>query len=206
MDKFALVYEFNKNSPLIVYKASKEIEDRNISNAIELLNSSIKKYPYYSTAYFLLATALAYNNQYKEAEIMVTRGNILLDEKETAKYYLGKIKKIKKENEGIDNNFSETIDEVLDKSLEDDYKFYDFDDLGDNKVITSKKIEKENLTKSKISNGTIVTETLAEIYHAQGNYVEALDIYERLIKLQPGKIDIFNKKILEINNTIISKK
>ena len=59
MDKFALVYEFNKESPLITYKASKELEAKNYSKAVDLLSSAIEKYPYHATAYFMYALALS---------------------------------------------------------------------------------------------------------------------------------------------------
>lgn len=203
MDKFALLYEFDQKSPLLVYKAAQEIEERNISNAIELLNTSIEKYPYYATAYFLLATALAYNNEYDKISEMISKGSNILDDDETALYYTNLVEKIKRENAGIDNSFEETISDVLDESFHvDDSEFYNFDDLNlvDEKIEDTKQIP--TATKSKITEGTIVTETLAEIYNSQGNYTEALDIYERLLKLQPDKSVKFNKKILEINNTI----
>ena len=206
MDKFALVYEFNKESPLLVYKASKEIEDRNITNAIELLNTSIEKYPYYPTAYFLLSVALAYNGDYIKAGQSITQGNNLLDEEQTSQYYSNLVGKIKKEAEGLDTNFEDTVSKVLDDSFNDENEndFYDFDDINiedDNNEIQQTESPKGNITE-----GTIVTETLAEIYNTQGNYKEALDIYNRLLKIQPEKTDKFNQKILEISHSMGSKK
>ncbi|MCP5060868.1 MAG: hypothetical protein GY936_00175 [Ignavibacteriae bacterium] len=204
MDKFALVYEFNKESPLLVYKASKEIEDRNITNAIELLNTSIEKYPYYPTAYFLLSVALAYKGDYTKANEIITKGNNLLDEEQTSQYYSNLIGKIKKEAEGLDTNFEDTVSKVLDDSFNDENDFYDFDDISienDNNEVKQTESPKGNITE-----GTIVTETLAEIYNTQGNYKEALDIYNRLLKIQPEKTAKFNQKILEISNSMGSKK
>ena len=207
MDKFALVYEFNKESPLLVYKASKEIEDRNIANAIDLLNSSIEKYPYYPTAYFLLSVALAYNGEYKKAGDLITQGNNLLDEEQTFEYYSNLVKQIKKEAEGIDNNFENTVSKVLDDSFNDENEFYDFDDINIEHDNTSdNEIKQTEAPKPNITEGTIVTETLAEIYNTQGNYKEALDIYNRLLKIQPEKTDKFNQKILEISHSMGTKK
>ncbi len=81
MDKFALVYEFNKDSPLITYKATKEIEAKNYSKALELLPTAIEKYPNHATAYFMYALALAHNNQFEKAKEYLFKGdNILKDE------------------------------------------------------------------------------------------------------------------------------
>lgn len=204
MDKFALVYEFNKDSPLLVYKASKEIEDRNITIAIELLNTSIEKYPYYPTAYFLLSVALAYNGDYFRAGELIAQGNNLLDEEQTFQYYSNLVEKIKKEAEGIDTNFEDTVSTVLDDSFNDENDFYDFDDISIE--IDNNEIKQTESPKGNITEGTIVTETLAEIYNTQGNYKEALDIYNRLLKIQPEKTDKFNQKILEISHSMGSKK
>ncbi len=204
MDKFALVYEFNKDSPLLVYKASKEIEDRNITNAIELLNTSIEKYPYYPTAYFLLSVALAYNEEYIKARELITQGNDLLDEEQTSQYYTNLVEKIRKEAEGLDTNFEDSVSKVLDDSFNDENDFYDFDDIS---IESNNNEDKQTESpKGNITEGTIVTETLAEIYNTQGNYKEALDIYNRLLKIQPEKTNKFNQKILEINHSMGSKK
>ena len=55
MDKFTLVYEFNRESPLITYEAAKEFEKHNLEKAVELFEISISKFPYYPTTYFLYA-------------------------------------------------------------------------------------------------------------------------------------------------------
>ncbi|MCB9248841.1 MAG: hypothetical protein H6613_10015 [Ignavibacteriales bacterium] len=60
MDKFALVYEFNKDSPLITYEASKELDNKNYEGALKLLETAANKYPYHPTVYFLNCIALAH--------------------------------------------------------------------------------------------------------------------------------------------------
>jgi tetratricopeptide (TPR) repeat protein len=44
-------------------------------------------------------------------------------------------------------------------------------------------------------NNMIISETLAEIYLAQGEYKEAVKVYERLIKKNPEKGEYFTNKI-----------
>lgn len=44
----------------------------------------------------------------------------------------------------------------------------------------------------------LVSETLARIYVSQGNYKEAIEIYETLIEIQPERVDYYRKKLEEI--------
>jgi tetratricopeptide (TPR) repeat protein len=204
MDKFALVYEFNNDSPLIVYKASKELEDNNIAKAIEMLNKAIEDYPYYPTPYFLLATALAYNHEFEEAQIMLSKAHNILDNEQTYKYYNNLIEKIKRESDGINSNFDDTVNKVLDET------FLDSDELESIDLLSIDNPTDDNTILTKINthlpDGTIVTETLAEIYSSQGNYNEAKEIYEKLKYIYPDKAEKFEKKILELSSTTSSKK
>ncbi len=204
MDKFALVYEFNHDSPLIVYKASKELEDNNIAKAIEMLNKAIEEYPYYPTPYFILATALAHNQEFDEAQIMLSKAHSILDNEQTYSYYNNLIEKIKRESDGITSNFDETVNKVLDETLLDSDELETIDLLSIDKPLDDNAI----LTKinTHLPDGTIVTETLAEIYSSQGNFNEAKEIYEKLKYIYPDKAEKFERKILELSNTTTSKK
>ncbi len=200
MDKFTLVYEFNKNSPLIVYQASKEIEENNIAKAIEMLNKAIEDFPYYPTPYFLLATALAHNQDFEEAKSLLSIGYNLLDDEQTLSYYSNIIDKIKREDEGIGDDFEDTVTQVLDDTfLEPEDNNIDLD-LLDNSDTTTKQDSKK--TKSVLPDGTIVTETLAEIYNSQGNYNEAKEIYEKLKYIRPEKAEEYEIKISELNKNL----
>ena len=204
MDKFALVYEFNHDSPLIVYKASKELEDNNIAKAIEMLNKAIEEYPYYPTPYFILATAFAHNQEFDEAQIMLSKAHSILDNEQTYAYYNNLIEKIKRESDGITSNFDETVNKVLDETL------LDSDELETIDLLSIDKPSDDNAILTKINthlpDGTIVTETLAEIYSSQGNFNEAKEIYEKLKYIYPDKAEKFERKILELSNTTTSKK
>ncbi len=203
MDKFSLVYEFNNNSPLIVYQASKELEDKNITQAMEMLNKAIEKYPYYPTPYFLLATAQAYNQEFEEARITLSKAHSLLDNEQTYHYYSNLIEKIKRESEGISSNFDDTVNQVLNEAFLEDDEVEEIELLN----IDEQKVE---TTASKINthlpDGTIVTETLAEIYSSQGNYKEAIEIYRKLKNIYPDKANKFEQKILELSGTTTNKK
>ena len=49
---------------------------------------------------------------------------------------------------------------------------------------------------------SLVSETLAKIYFNQGNYRQALSIYETLIEIQPEKKDYYEDMIAQIKDKL----
>ena len=202
MDKFAIVYEFNQESPLITYKASRELEAKNYPKAVDLLSSAIEKYPYHPTPYFQYALALAHNKQYGLAKDFLAKGDDLLGEKETLNYYSNLIEAVKREADGISIVFDDTINEVLGESFIEPEQF-NSNDIDLIEEPNSNIIENDNPDSEGIS---IVTETLAEIYASQENYEEAIEIYEKLKNIKPDFTDKFNNRISELKTAIENKK
>ncbi len=199
MDKFAFVFEFNNNSPLIVYKAAKELADNNIAEAIDLLNKAIDNFPYYPTPHYLLALALAHNEEFEKAKLMLSKAHNLLDCEETYKYYTNEIEQIKKKIKELGNNFDDTVNKVLNETLSES-------DEENNLLPSSENpLENQNDQKTILPEGTIITETLAEIYSSQGNYNEAIEIYQKLKNIQPQKAEKYEKRISELNNLLSTK-
>ena len=116
MDKFTLVYEFNKNSPLITYQAAKEIEAKNYSRALEMLSKATEKFPDHLTAFLLLSEALAFNEKFDEARDVLKKSLDLDADKETYEFYLNRIETIKREFEGISINLDDTVNEILNEA------------------------------------------------------------------------------------------
>jgi tetratricopeptide (TPR) repeat protein len=202
MDKFAMVYEFNKESPLITYKAVRELEAKNYKKAVDLLSSAIEKYPYHPTPYFQYALALAHNKQYDLAKDFLKKGDDLLGEEETLRYYLNLIDAVKREADGITVGFDDTINEVLGESFIEHEQF-NSDDIDLIDETSSNPVETGN---SESGEMPIITETLAEIYASQENYEEAIDIYEKLKSIKPDLVDKFNNRINELKTAIENKK
>lgn len=203
MDKFALVYEFNKDSPLVVYQASKAIDINDYSKALKLLTSAVDKFPYYPTPYFLLAVAHAHNKEYEKAKEFLTKGNNLFKENETYKYYLSEVEKIKRMAEGIPADFEDTVKDVLNESfLEPE----DFDSSTDLHLLDEEFKQNEHANIDNFDQQSIVTETLAEIYASQNNFEEAIDIFEKLKDLKPELTERFDNRIKELNEAIENKK
>jgi len=203
MDKFSIVYEFNSESPLITYMATRELEAKNYSKAVELLSTAIDKYPNHVTPYFQCAVALAHENQFEKARDYLAKGNNLLGEEETLNYYSTLVDSIKREADGISVNFDDTINEVLEESFIEPEQFGTTDDfdLADESV---KNKQEDN--SSGFEETSIVTETLAEIYASQSNFEEAIEIYEKLKDIKPENIDRFNNRINELKIIAENKK
>lgn len=203
MDKFSLVYEFNKESPLIVYQASKAIDIQDYSKALKLLNSAIDKYPNYATSYFLIAVAHAHNGDYEQAKEFLSKGNELFQENETLEYYNSEIEKIKRKAEGISVDFEDTVKDVLNESfLEPD----DFDQEPNLELLDDEFQRQEHSNFENFEQQSIVTETLAEIYASQNNFEEAIDIFEKLKKVKPELTERFDNRIKELSDAIENKK
>lgn len=202
MDKFAMVYEFNTDSPLITYKASKEIEAKNYKGALKLLSVAIEKFPKHATAYFLHSLASAHNNDFETAKDILSKGDDLFGEKSTTEYYLGLIEKIKRESEGISVSFDDTVNDVLNEAFieQEDFDTESEVDLLKDDFDQSLKVVDNSETES------IVTETLAEIYASQNNYDEAIDIFEKLKIVKPELKEKFENRIEDIKLEIENKK
>ncbi len=200
MDKFALVYEFNNDSPLITYKASKELDAGNNKRALGLLKESLEKNPYHSTTYYMLAVALAKNNQIEVAKEFLNKATEMFYDEGTKDYYFNIIEKIRMETEGINLGIEETVNEVLSQS------FLEADELNNDIEISEEELKATQTKKSHDDDNSIITETLAEIYASQNNYEEAIEIYEKLLHSKPEKEDKLKKRIAELKEILESKK
>jgi len=198
MDKFTLVYEFNKESPLITYEASKELDNRNYEKAAELFEIAINKFPYHSTAYFLYAAALANLEKFDDAKNLILKGDSLLNKKKTFDYYSRLVENLRLKSLGIDT-------EINSNDTGNEYQHLENNNEDENSDFISDNVEESGIFENPDAK-PIVTETLAEIYASQGNFKEALNIYTKLKELKPEYKEKFENRIQEINTAIENKK
>lgn len=231
MDKTALIYEFNKNSPLFVKVAADELDKKNIDRAIQILEDGIQLYPDYPTASIMYARALAMVGEFDDAELMLRKGCELINSEETYNFYLKQFNDLKEKDSKITGSRRTTfIPENLDELAESEVpeittepevipepeKPLPIEDkleqlaaeLTDAKIpgISSEPlvIEEEIFEEPEpeVKEKEIISETLAGIYFAQGNLEEALQIYEKLITYQPDKAEFFTKRVNEIKELL----
>lgn len=228
-DKVSLICEYDKSSPLFVRQANTEIENNNVDRAIELLKSGIKLYPEYSTAYIILGRVYTLIGDYGRALQQIKIGSELIHSKRTYDYYLKEIENIKKqrslfsesrgsafipevkfpddelqpglfENEQSENKSdkkTDNLDERLDQLAQEISSARITESSGEIKI---PEIPTDDM--SKIS--SIVSETLAKIYVAQGEYLEAINVYKKLIGKIPAKEEDFRRIIKELKSKLDS--
>ncbi|MBK8944042.1 MAG: hypothetical protein IPM32_02120 [Ignavibacteriae bacterium] len=196
MDKFALIYEFNKESPLIVYEASKELDKKNFQKALDLLEKASQKFPYHPTVFFLKAVADAYNNQFELSKQNLLKGDNLLNDKKTLDFYHQLVENIRLKKDYINLYLENSQNNFFYKSVIDN------NDFDSSQIIPDENI---NSNENDFDNEPIVTETLAEIYASQENYYEALEIFEKLKIVKPELTEKFENRIIEIKTAIENK-
>lgn len=220
-DKISLIYEFNKNSPLFAREANQQLNKGNVDKATNILFEGIKDFSNYPTAHLILSKAYAYSGEKEKAEEEIKIFSSIINDKESEEYYLQQIERILNEAE----TFSESRRAAF---LPENFKFQDdakdivpeekeeFDELANLADELSKakvvQIEKEDdqvdLTPNSgfvFTGKPIISETLAGIYLAQGNLIDAKSLYEKLIEKEPEKAEHFKNKIAEIDKKLSAK-
>lgn len=230
-EKVSLICEYDKESPLFVRQANTEIDSNNVERAIDLLIMGIKLYPEYSTAYMLLGKAYTLIGEYSKALQQIKFGSDLINSKQTYEYYLFEIENVKKQRSLFSGSRGSAFipeKNVMQEDEQPDLFISDVPELPEEileggepgniddrleelaREISSARIKDiESNTKdsepslSEFGNSsTIVSETLAKIYAAQGEYQEAINVYEKLIEKTPSKKEEFLNSISELKNKL----
>ncbi len=225
-EKVSLIFEYDKSSPLFVRQANTEIENNNVERAIEILNEGIKLYPDYPTAYIVFSKALSLTGEYGKALQQVKIASDLLHSPQTYEYYLKEIEGIRKRSSLFAssrgnafipefNQFEEEIqpdlfDEELGlKLMGNDEQVNNVVDKESGKLVDETSIAKISESQDESSDDKpnqenesdfIISETLAKIYASQGEYKEAIIVYEKLIQKTPSKKEDYIQKIKELNS------
>ena len=229
-NKVSLIYESNKKSPLFIRKADEEIRNNQIERAVEILISGLKIYPDYAAAHFLLGRAYSLIGQFNLALKSIKTGSVLIDSSETYEYYLKEIDSARKQRSLFDSSsrtsffFSETdlTQSVISPEVKKDNEISipekpesQLDDIDSRleeiaRDITSARLNESssglNYEFSNIDNfveqNMFVSETLAKIYVTQGEFREAIEVYQKLIKKTPSKQEYYLQRISELQSQL----
>ena len=214
-DKIALIYEFNKQSPLFARVANAELNKENIEDAVKILSEGLELYPDYPTAHLVHAKALALSGNKEEAITEIKKACLLISDPKTEEYYLHQIEKISAETFAFSEsrrvaffpeNFETIETEKKEEEIIDDGLEQLAEELNNAKVIETEEEEEKSSSGFVFTGGKpIISETLAGIYMAQGNLKDAKYVYEELIIKEPEKEERFRKKLAEIENRIAKK-
>ena len=228
--KVNLIYEYNKNTPLFVRVAHTALENNNVDEAIEVLNTGLKIHKEHPTANLLLGKAYALRGNYSEAIDLYKKASNILRSDETFDYYFNELETIRKQRSLLEttkgsafyNASDDTEGSIIDNEiLEQDAETTTGEELA---ASIDERLEQlaEEISKAKLSpsyNGSssendlfenlsgenlIVSETLAKIYFAQNEYEEAIKVYKKLINKDASKYDYYIEKINEIRAKLSS--
>jgi len=210
-EKYKLIYGFNKNSPLFARVANDYLLNNDFENAIRILEEGLKSFPDYPSAYLIYSVCLAQLGKITKAKEMAEKGCEFIDLNETLNFYLDKIDGIAKaKNINADENLSDVGDEQLQKANEEDDDLEALAKKLENAKINIEtdtaaeydaEIETDDSDISQIGK-PLVSETLASIYFNQGNFKEALALYQNLITIQPEREQFYLTKINQIKKVL----
>jgi tetratricopeptide (TPR) repeat protein len=229
-NKVSLIYEFNKKSPLFIRKADEEIKNNQIERAIEILIAGLKVYPDYAAAHFILGRAYSLLGQFNLALKSIKTGSVLIGSAETYDYYLKEIDSARKQRSLFDSTsrtsfFSSELESAQPVIIPKDKKEKEnklsenketqFDNIDDRLEEIARDISLARFNESpsnlnyELSNmdnfveqNMFVSETLAKIYITQGEFKEAIDVYQKLIKKNPSKQEYYLQKISELQSQL----
>lgn len=197
-DKVNLIYEYNNRSPLFVRVANSEIVKNNTDRAVEILNDGLLVYPDYPTAHILLGKAYMLLGKYKEALDSFRKGSELVNSHRVYEYYMHEVENLKKQRVLFESShspgFLEEEKAPGQNKISLEQELSSFDSMSETKPDPS--------TAKPGSGDLIVSETLANIYINQGEYKEALTIFERLLAKNPQKKDYYLNKIEELKSEL----
>jgi tetratricopeptide (TPR) repeat protein len=216
IDKILLIYEFDNSSPLFAAVANYYLEQKDIKKALEILIHGLSLYPNYPTGHIIMGKVLTVNGDYDKAKEHFITASKLLNSSETLKFYNTKIESVISNSQKLSqslNNFLEEDDlfNSVDEDIIDSKKHDPIDDnleqialeIQNAKIppVSTDDAEIEDLN-LEFNNKELISEPLASIYFAQGNFKEALEMYNKLISIHPEKEMIYRAKITEIKNIL----
>lgn len=169
MDKTALIYEFNNESPVFAQVAATELENKNIDKALTILENGIQLFPDYATAYLIYAQALAIAGDFENAEKMLRTGCDIIESDETFKYYSEKFGKMKSKSDNISvsrratflpDNFNELSQEDINQMQEEviDEDNYEEDDSVDELELLATELEKATMPRPETEPEPVIEE------------------------------------------------
>jgi len=202
IDKVKLIFEYKNSSPLFCCAAACEVDCGNYLKAIELLEAGIKNYPQYATAYLVYSIALANTGNAIKAKDNAAKGARLLGSDKVLEYYNAAIDSIIKsappqptlkgptfvDEFEIDNNLDELAKQLSNAKI----KYSDDKDISTN----------GDYSDSYSASG-LYSETLAEIFYSQKNYLESINHYKKLIEQKPENAEKYFARINEIKKLIL---
>lgn len=183
LKKSIIVLDYKPDSPLLIHLALSKYVNGDYSEAVDLLEKYLVKYPNNSCALILLSKAYAQLGKYQMAMQSLKEACEKIHSNLTFEFYLKEIEQIKNKERLI---FNSSVSSPAELRIEEELN----------------PAEKHVNDKTISYDGTLVSETLAKIYISQGEFREAIKIYEKLIERKPDSKQNFLMAIEELNSRL----
>ena len=224
-EKVSLIYEYNKNSPLLFRAANIELEKNNPEGCIKIVQNGLKIYPENPLAHILLGRAFGRIGEFEKAKKNISIADNLLNSPKTVEFYLIELDRLKKnfssfgssrggvflnlEEEKKQTSFEQLPNEKnepeLTKSIDDNLDKIAKEISSAKFSKSNEQVQKEQTVVKKISDEQmIVSETMAKILVSQEQFAEAKRVYLKLKEKNPSKESYFLEKIQELEQKLRS--
>lgn len=215
-EKVDLIYDFSPDTPLFVRKADSELDRNNIKGAVDILKKGLDAYPDYATAHIILGKAYTLMGDYDNAQKAFQKGSLLIGSEKTLEFYGEQLENIRRHRSPFTLSRRATFidepepeipaeDEITFDLLEDD----DLSELASR--ISKAKIpppkpgepaEFQTPAGEEQSGVKIYSETMGKIYMAQGNFSEAIDVFEHLAEKDPSRRAYYQAIIFDLKKKL----
>ncbi len=166
--------QVNHNSPLEFYLGVNEFRKQNFSESAELLELVLEKFPDHNAAKILLCSAYAKIDKFHQSVTLLRSVCTEIHSSQTLDFYLKQIEK---------NAQAEMPEDKSKVSLEYELKPHN------SNFESAFSIDPDGLK------NYIASETLAKIYISQGEFAEAIAVYEQLIARKPENKENYLQRI-----------
>ena len=210
-----LIYERNNTSPLFLRTAAFYLLKNDSDTAISILKSGEEFFPNHPLSSLLLSKAYHLKGDNEKTEAYLKKASKYLDDDLVYQYYKKEFNLPERKKSPFDSSrgnifvntidFKETNEHETDKSerksVDDNLKQI-ADQLMNARINRNENItSNENIDQKNNPDKTkLASETLANIYIAQGQTNEAIKIFEHLLRANPGKREYYLEKIKKVKS------
>jgi tetratricopeptide (TPR) repeat protein len=183
VQKAQIISSLGRETSLTLCIAAREYEEENYAESAELLERFLEKFPANIAAQIILSKTYAQHGKYHQAVQHLKSASESIHSPSTFDFYLKEIEAIQRgEKIGLAEDKSKPVElKIPDETTEGNFT---------------------QTREAKTYEHSLVSETLAKIYISQGEFKEAISIYEKLIERKPENKEKYLHSIGELKSRL----
>ena len=183
INKAQIISSLNRDTNLSLRLAAQKYEDQNYAESAELLERYLEKFPSNSPAQILLSKTYAQLGKYHQAVQQLKSASQTIHSSRTFDFYLKEIEAIQR---GEKIGFTEVSSKPVELKIPHE----------------TTEVNLTQTNEAKTYEHSLVSETLAKIYISQGEFTEAIGIYEKLTERKPENKEKYLHSIEELKSRL----